>query len=93
MIKGIKKARSEGLISSDVMKHRFIGKIAVYIICTVAAATADLTMLQMAKPVWVVSTVISYLVLTELLSIIENLNDAGIAAVQGLVELLKRSGK
>ena len=93
MIKGIKKARSEGLISSDVMKHRFIGKIAVYIICTVAAATADLTMLQMAKPVWVVSTVISYLVLTELLSIIENLNDAGIEAVQGLVELLKRSGK
>ena len=93
MIKGIKKARSEGLISSDVMKHRFIGKIAVYIICTVAAATADITMLQMAKPVWLVSTVISYLVLTELLSIIENLNDAGIEAVQGLVELLKRSGK
>ena len=50
-------------------------------------------MLQMAKQVWVVSTVISYLVLTELLSIIENLNDAGIEAVQGLVELLKRSGK
>lgn len=93
VLKGIKAARSEGLISSDVMKHRFIGKIAVYIICVMAAATADLCMLELTKPVWAVATVISYLVLTELLSIVENLNDAGIEAVQGLVELLRRKGK
>ena len=93
VLKGIKAARSEGLISSDVMKHRFIGKIAVYIICVMAAATADLCMLELVKPVWAVAMVVSYLVITELLSIVENLNDAGIEAVQGLVELLKRRNK
>lgn len=90
VVKGIKAARSEGLITSDVMKHRFIGKIAVYLICVMAAATADLCMLELGKPVWAVATVVSYLVLTELLSIIENLNDAGIEAVSGLFDILKR---
>ncbi len=93
VLKGIKAARSEGLISSDVMKHRFIGKIAVYIICVMAAATADLCMLELVKPTWAVAMVVSYLVITELLSIVENLNDAGIEAVQGLVEILKRRNK
>lgn len=93
VLKGIKAARSEGLISSDVMKHRFIGKIAVYIICVMAAGTADLCMVELAKPVWAVAMVISYLVITELLSIVENLNDAGIEAVKGLAELLRRKGK
>ena len=93
VLRGIKPARTEGLISSDVMKHRFIGKIAVYIICVMAAATADLCMIELSKPAWTVAMVVSYLVITELLSIIENLNDAGIEAVQGLAELLKRKGK
>lgn len=93
VILGIKAARADGLISSDVMKHRFIGKILVYIICTVAAGATDLSMAQLNKPVWAVEMVISYLVLTELLSIIENLNDAGIEVMKGLVDILKRKGK
>lgn len=90
VFKGIKKARAEGLISSEVMKNRFIAKIAVYLICTMSAATVDLCMLYILKPTWAVATVISYLVLTELLSIVENLNEAGIEMLSGLIDILKR---
>lgn len=90
IIKGIKAARSEGLISSEVMKHRFIGKIIVYILCVLAAVLVDVCMITLQQPVWAVPLVAGYLVVTELLSICENLNDAGIEAVQGLVNVIKK---
>lgn len=87
---GIKAARSAGEIKSEVMKHRFLGKITVYLICVMAAASADLIMVQLTKPTWAVGTIIGYLTATELLSIIENLNAAGVEAVQGLIDVVKR---
>lgn len=87
---GIKAARSAGEIKSEVMKHRFLGKICVYLLCSMAAATADLIMVQLVKPTWAVDTIIGYLTITELLSIVENLNAAGVEAVQGLVDIIKR---
>lgn len=87
---GIKAARSAGLISSEVMKHRFLGKIAVYLCCVMAAATADLIMVELSKPAWAVSTIIGYLTATELLSIVENLNAAGVEAVKGLIDIVKK---
>ena len=86
----IKAARSAGLISSEVMKHRFLGKICIYLLCVMAAASADLIMVELSKPAWAVSTIISYLTATELLSIVENLNAAGVEAVKGLVDVIKR---
>lgn len=65
---GIKVARSKGLISSEVMKHRFLGKICVYLLCVMAAASADLIMVELYKPTWAVGTIIGYLTATELLS-------------------------
>ena len=90
IIVGIKAARSEGLISSEVMKHRFVGKLIVYILCVLAAALVDVCMIALHQPVWAVPLVAGYLVVTELLSIVENLNDAGIEAVQGLVNIIKK---
>lgn len=90
IIIGIKAARSEGLISSEVMKHRFVGKVIVYILCVFAAVLVDLAMITLQQPVWAVPLVAGYLVITELLSICENLNDAGIEAVQGLVNVIKK---
>lgn len=87
---GIKAARSEGLISSEVMKHRFVGKVIVYILCVLAAVLVDFAMITLQQPVWAVPLVAGYLVITELLSICENLNDAGIEAVQGLVNVIKK---
>lgn len=90
IITGIKAARADGLISSEVMKHRFVGKIIVYILCVLAAVLVDVCMITLQQPVWAVPLVAGYLVITELLSICENLNDAGIEAVQGLVNVIKK---
>lgn len=86
----IKSARSAGLISSEVMKHRFLGKICIYLLCVMAAATADLIMVELSKPAWAVSTIIGYLTATELLSIVENLNAAGVEAVSGLIAAIQK---
>lgn len=86
----IKEARSAGLISSEVMKHRFLGKICIYLLCVMAAASADLIMVELSKPAWAVSTIIGYLTATELLSIVENLNAAGVEAVKGLIDIVKK---
>lgn len=90
IITGIKAARADGLISSEVMKHRFVGKLIVYILCVLAAVLVDVCMITLQQPVWAVPLVAGYLVVTELLSICENLNDAGIEAVQGLVNVIKK---
>lgn len=90
IIGGIEAARAEGLISSEVMKHRFVGKIIVYILCVLAAVLVDVCMIALHQPPWAVPLVAGYLVVTELLSICENLNDAGIEAVQGLVNVIKK---
>lgn len=86
----IKAARSAGRISSEVMKHRFLGKICIYLLCVMAAASADLIMVELSKPAWAVSTIIGYLTATELLSIVENLNAAGVEAVKGLIDIVKK---
>lgn len=54
-----------------------------------AAASADLIMVELSKPAWAVSTIIGYLTATELLSI-ENLNAAGVEAVKGLIDIVKK---
>lgn len=90
IIGGIEAARAEGLISSEVMKHRFVGKIIVYILCVLAAVLVDVCMIALHQPPWAVPLVAGYLVVTELLSICENLNDAGIEAVGEIAALVKR---
>ncbi len=49
IIVDIKAARSEGLISSEVMKHRFVGKVVVYILCVLAAVLVDVAMLALQQ--------------------------------------------
>lgn len=90
IIGGIEAARAEGLISSEVMKHRFVGKLIVYIFCVLAAVLVDVCMIALHQPPWAVPLVAGYLVVTELLSICENLNDAGIEAVGEIAALVKR---
>ena len=57
IIGGIEAARAEGLISSEVMKHRFVGKVIVYILCVLAAVLVDLAMITLHQPVWAVPMV------------------------------------
>ena len=60
IIGGIEAARAEGLISSEVMKHRFVGKVIVYILCVLAAVLVDLAMITLHQPVWAVPLVAGY---------------------------------
>lgn len=86
----IRKARSAGAISSEVMKHRFLGKMFIYLICALSAAIVDISMQHLGKQGWAVEVVICYLVATELLSIVENLSGAGVEQLTVLVNLVKK---
>lgn len=85
-IKAIPEAHRQRIINSHEMKTQFIGKIIVYILAVIAAALADF----MIGHVNFGQMVIAYLASTELLSVIENLDDAGVSALHGLVSLVKR---
>ncbi len=84
----LRKARREGAISSEVMKHRFLG-CRISNLCP-SAAVVDMVMSKLNQPYWAVTLVIGYLVATELLSIIENLSGAGVSQITSLVDLIKK---
>ena len=88
-IKGIKAARSAGKIDSSTMKQRGLGKIIVYVICAIVAAVGDVMMHFSNNPSWMVSLVIGYMVVTEALSIVENLSDAGVKSLDKLLSKLR----
>lgn len=85
-IKAIPEAHRQRIINSHEMKTQFIGKMIVYILTVIAAALVDFMIGHFNFS----QIVIAYLASTELLSIIENLDDAGVSAVHDLVGLIKR---
>ena len=89
-VTNIPAARAAGYIKSEAMKHRFLGKIVVYLIVIFAGATIDNIMLTMEKPVWAVVLLAGYLSITELISIVENLQDAGVEEAEHLHEILEK---
>lgn len=85
-IKNMPAARVAGRINSTKMKERGLGKIAVYVICAIVAAIGDLMMKQIGTPPWLINLVIGYLVVTEALSVVENLAAAGAENMGRLLE-------
>lgn len=85
-IKSISEAHRQRIINSHEMKTQFLGKILMYIFAVIAAALVDFMIGHLNFS----QIVIAYLASTELLSIIENLDDAGVSAVHDLVGLIKR---
>lgn len=84
----IPAAFNAGRINSDAMKHRFAGKLILYMALTIMAVSAD-NMLKLAgetplllKVAWV------YLAATEAISVLENLRDAGIEQAASLLDFL-----
>lgn len=86
----ILKARRAGYIKSEPMKHRFLGKILVYFFVVFAGGLADYIMKVMEKPTWAVLLLVGYLSITEMISIMENLQDAGVEEAGKLHELLEK---
>lgn len=89
-IKAIPEAHKEGVISSRKMKTQFCGKIIVYVIVVMAGNIMDTMTTSVHSYGLVMPLCISYLAASELLSIIENLDDAGVSAVHDLVNIIKR---
>lgn len=89
-IVNIPKARKAGYIKSDTMKHRFLGKIIVYLLVVLAGGFADNIMQTMGKPQWAVLLLVGYLSITELISILENLQDAGVEEAGQLHDILEK---
>ena len=85
-IKAIPDAHRQKIINSHEMKTQFLGKILMYIFAVITAGIADF----MIGHVNFGQMVIAYLASTELLSVIENLDDAGVSALHGLVSLVRR---
>ncbi len=89
-VTNIPAARAAGYIKSEAMKHRFLGKIVVYLLVIFAGAAIDNIMMTMDKPVWAVVLLAGYLSITELISIVENLQDAGVEEAEKLHEILEK---
>ena len=89
-IKAIPQAHRMGVISSKVMKTQFCGKIIVYVIVVTAGSVMDTMTTQVHSYGLVMPLCVSYLAASELLSIIENLDSAGVSAVHDLASLIKR---
>ena len=87
-IRGIAQAHRDRIINSHAMRTRFAEKLIVYLVlvfcgCFVDRLSGHLGMAQLAM---------AYLAGVEFLSIIENLDDAGISAVHNLAVLVKKKG-
>lgn len=82
-------AHRAGIISSRQMKYQFLMKMGIYIVVTIASGITDIMISSLNHPAVLMELCISYLAASELLSIIENLNDAGVSVLSGLVQLIK----
>jgi phage-related holin len=87
---GLRKARRAGYIKSSEMKHRFVGKIIVYMTIALAGAMFDTMMRTLGKPEWAVFLLVGYLAMTEIMSIVENLQDAGVSVAEDLHDILNK---
>lgn len=85
-IKGIPAAHRARAISSAEMRRGFAEKLISYIILVFGGAIVD----HETGTAVFANMIISYLSATELLSIIENLNDAGVSCLTGLVTIIRR---
>ena len=102
-ILAIPAAHRAGMISSRQMKRQFAGKMVLYILLTVGGGVggrrfgapvrggvADRLLASVGRPDLFMEMCVSYLAASEMLSIVENLNDAGVGVLSGLVRKMKR---
>jgi len=88
-LKGLARARAAGKISSETMRNQGLSKLLVYIICVATAALSDKMLAAVNSQNWMVSLMVGYLIVTEALSVVENLSDAGVCNMSKLAEKIK----
>lgn len=88
-VKGIPEAHREGLISSSIMRRNFWEKMLTYLLLVLAAVLVDNGLELLGKASMATTLVVTYLSMTELLSMVENLDEAGVSALHQLSEILR----
>lgn len=88
--RAIPAARRAGLISSQVMKKQGMEKLILYNVSVMTAAGADFLLKSSGTAPFLTSAIVSYLVVTETLSIIENLSEAGVGGFAHLADKLRK---
>lgn len=86
----IPEARRKGLISSKVMKEAGLSKLFLYNICVIAAGLGDYLLSSAGSPSGLSAIAVSYLSSAEALSVTENLSEAGVKSMAGLLELFRK---
>lgn len=86
---GISAAHRAGLISSYVMRQTFFSKMFTYLLLIFVASLVDYMVCRPGGNATASSIVITYLAMTELLSVVENLDEAGVSAVHDLIQAIK----
>lgn len=88
-VKGIPEAHREGLISSAIMRRNFGEKMLTYLLLVLAAVLVDNGLELLGKASMATTLIITYLSMTELLSMVENLDEAGVSALHQLTDILR----
>lgn len=88
--RAIPAARRAGLISSQVMKKQGMEKLILYNVSVMTAAGADFLLKSSGTAPFLTSAIVSYLVVTETLSIIENLSEAGVGSLEKLAKQVRK---
>jgi N-acetylmuramoyl-L-alanine amidase len=71
------------------MKHRFAGKLILYLILTIMAVDADFLLVAAGETPLLLKVAWVYLAATEAISVLENLRDAGVEQASGLLDFLR----
>ena len=88
-VKYMNTARKAGFINSYMMRKHFVSKMLTYFIAVFGAFIVDTILVKIGTKPMMVTTALGYLATTEMLSVVENLDEAGVAMVHDLVEILK----
>lgn len=89
----MRQAFRDKYINSHAMKHRFSGKIVVYMVLTYVAVKVDCLLAMAGESPILLKLVWGYLGGTEAISIIENLRDAGVDEMGELLQSIKSKFK
>ena len=88
-VKGLPAAHRAAYIQSEIMRKQFYSKMLTYLILIIAAGTGDYIIRLTHRPDILLSIVVTYISATELLSVLENLNDAGVSIAGALINTVK----
>ena len=85
----IPAAFKAGYINSSSMKHRFAGKLILYGALTIMAANVDILLVAVSENPVMMKTTWIYLVATEVMSILENLREAGVEQAGSILVFIR----